>query len=144
MVRGPGLVVDNSVVIAWFLKDEANNYTQTVLDELERVDALCPAIWPLEFSNAMLTAYRRKRITLASLKRSIGFIPDLNIQIGEQSPERVMSEVLLLATEQQLTTYDASYLDLAMTRALPISTQDKQLRRAAKRVGVDLFQTPRA
>jgi predicted nucleic acid-binding protein len=39
--------------------------------------------------------------------------------------------VLPLARAQQLTTYDASYLELAMRLGLPLATKDAALVRAA-------------
>lgn len=49
-------------------------------------------------------------------------------------------EVYALAQKYQLSTYDASYLDLALRRELPLATQDKALARAAAECGVVLLQ----
>jgi len=38
-----------------------------------------------------------------------------------------------------LSTYDASYLDLAMRLGLPLATQDRAMRRAAANCGVKIF-----
>lgn len=43
----------------------------------------------------------------------------------QESPERMLSEILALAREYKLSSYDASYLDLAMRKGLPIATTDK-------------------
>jgi predicted nucleic acid-binding protein len=50
-----------------------------------------------------------------------------------------MGEILALARETGLSSYDASYLDLAMRRSIPIATLDKGLRKAARRCQVMLF-----
>jgi predicted nucleic acid-binding protein len=39
-----------------------------------------------------------------------------------------------------LTSYDAAYLELAMRRGLPMATLDKELKSAASKVGVELYQ----
>ena len=44
--------------------------------------------------------------------------------------------VLALATAEALTTYDATYLELAIRRGVPLATTDKALRRAATRHGL--------
>ena len=40
-----------------------------------------------------------------------------------------------MARQQNLTAYDAAYLELALREALPLATLDGRLRRAAGRVG---------
>ena len=48
--------------------------------------------------------------------------------------------VFQLADEHGLTVYDAAYLDLAVHEAIPLASLDGQLIRAAKGVGIPLFQ----
>lgn len=52
-------VVDNSVAMAWCFEDEANPYTESVLDRLQADEAVVPSIWPLEAANVLLLAERR-------------------------------------------------------------------------------------
>jgi predicted nucleic acid-binding protein len=47
--------------------------------------------------------------------------------------------VLPLAREQRLSLYDATYLELASRRRLPLATLDSSLIRAAGAVGVELI-----
>jgi len=49
-------------------------------------------------------------------------------------------EVYMLAQKHQLSTYDASYLELAMRRDILLATQDKALARAAAECGVALLK----
>ena len=46
--------------------------------------------------------------------------------------------VLELARLQELSSYDASYLDVAMREGLPLATQDARLSDAAVSLGVPL------
>lgn len=48
-------------------------------------------------------------------------------------------ETLSLAYTEKLTTYDASYLELAIRMGLPLATKDKLLREAGERLGVELL-----
>ena len=52
--------------------------------------------------------------------------------------------ILLLARQEQLTIYDAAYLELALRLLLPIATLDEKLKRAADHVGIQLlsFEPP--
>ena len=50
-----------------------------------------------------------------------------------------MMDLLALARSNNLSSYDASYLDLAMRQGLPIATLDRQLVEAAKRMDVPIL-----
>jgi predicted nucleic acid-binding protein len=49
--------------------------------------------------------------------------------------------VLELARSERLSAYDASYLELAMRRGIPLATKDDDLAKAARRAGVMLLPT---
>jgi predicted nucleic acid-binding protein len=46
-----------------------------------------------------------------------------------------------LARRYGLTTYEATYLDLAMRRGLPLATRDRELSVAATKARVELIDT---
>lgn len=52
-----------------------------------------------------------------------------------------MASTFELGNEQALTSYDASYLDLAMTHNLPLATNDKALLKAAKCLKIKIFSS---
>ena len=132
-------VIDNSVVMTWCFKDEKNQYADSVLDSLELSTAFVPSIWPLEVGNVLLVAERKKRISKADSTRFITLLAELPIIIEPELPERMMRDILALAREHQISTYDASYLDLAMREGIPIATLDKGLKKAAKRRQVSIL-----
>jgi predicted nucleic acid-binding protein len=49
-----------------------------------------------------------------------------------------MKDILNLARDHNLSSYDASYLDLAIKKGLPLATLDKKMRKAAKSMNVEL------
>lgn len=136
---GEHFIVDNSVVMSWCFKDESNQYADAILDTLNKSTAVVPPIWPLEVVNVLLVAERRKRLSKADSVRFITLLTQLPITVEQEQPERMMKEILALAREQRLSSYDASYLDLAMRKGLPIATLDRGLRVAAKRTKVPIF-----
>lgn len=125
-------VIDNSVVMSWCFKDETNQYADAILDSLEASTAVVPSIWPLEVGNVLLAAERKKHLREADSARFIALLTELPITIEQEPPERMFKEILALAREHQLSSYDASYLDLAMRKGLPIATLDNGLIAAAK------------
>ena len=131
-------VLDNSVVMAWCFQDQTNRYTEAVLDKIETAEAFVPAIWPLEVGNVLLVAERKKLLSKADATRFLSLLRGLPITVEQESPERMLTEILSLAREHRLSTYDASYLDLTMRLGVPLATQDKALTPAAKKCGVSL------
>jgi len=132
-------VVDNSVVMAWCFKDEVSPYSDSVLGNLEFRTAYVPAIWPLEVSNVLLVAGRQGRISEAGVTRFITLLDQLPIVVEQESPSRMFKEILALGREYNLSSYDASYLDLAMRKGLSIATLDKRLITAAGQCQIPLF-----
>ncbi len=137
----PGrFVLDNSVVMSWFFKDESNRYAQDVFDGLLTDEAIVPTVWPLEFGNALLIAERKKRLTEPDTVRFLSLIKTFPIVVDHDTHDQTLNEVVLLARTHRLTTYDASYLDLAMRLELPIATLDADLAKAAKKCEVPAYR----
>ena len=134
-------VVDNSVVMTWCFKDEDSQYTDLILNRLDGATAFVPSIWPLEVTNVLLVAERKKRISEADSTRFIALLTELPIIVEQESPERMIKEIFALARKHNLSSYDASYLDLAMRKGLPIATLDKNLLAAAKRSKVSILKS---
>jgi predicted nucleic acid-binding protein len=130
--------------MAWCFEDEANAYADSVLESLESAEAVVPAIWPLEIGNVLLVAERRRRLGKADVARFLELISDLPITVEQETPARMLTDILSLARQFDLSTYDASYLDLAMRSGLAIATQDRSLRRAARKCGVSVFKEKNA
>ena len=131
-------VLDCSVTAAWCIEDEANPSTDRLLDSLQSGEALVPALWPLEISNVLLTAERRRRLTRVQSLQCLEMLRSLPIVVDESTSSRAMGETLSLARDQNLSVYDAAYLELSIREALPLATRDRILAGAAKRCGVPL------
>ena len=136
-------VIDNSVVMSWCFEDEGNIYPEAVLESLEAGEAFVPAIWPLEVGNVLLVAERQKRLSQASVVRFLDLLGGLPIAVEQETPERMLKEILSLDREHRLSTYDASYLDLAMRLDLPLSTLDASLVKAARKCEVPVYEPAR-
>jgi predicted nucleic acid-binding protein len=88
----------------------------------------------------LLVAERRKRLSQADSAHFISLLFELPIIVEQESPERMLSEILALAREYKLSSYDASYLDLAMRKGLPLATTDMNIIAAAKRSRVSIIK----
>jgi len=133
------VVLDASVVLAWCFPDESSSGAEKLLDLMaDGAKAIVPAIWPFEVANALLTAERRKRLSMAQVTAALRTLTLLPIIVDEVQVESVFGDVLAVARQGQLTEYDAAYLELALREGLPLATLDDQLRRAARHAGISL------
>jgi predicted nucleic acid-binding protein len=134
------LVLDASVAVAWCFPDESTPFTEGVLDLLASgTEAITAAIWPFEVANALLMGERRKRISVAQVTTVLQRISSLPITIDPIRTDTAFGQILSVARQEQLTEYDAAYLELALREGLPLATLDNGLRRAARNAGVGLI-----
>jgi predicted nucleic acid-binding protein len=131
-------VVDASVAMTWCYPDENSPYAYRVLDALEQAQAVVPSLWAVEVANALVVGERRHRLVAAEVAHFLGLLSGLSVEVDGETAPRATSDTLSLARTHSLSTYDASYLELAMRRALPLATLDEQLKKAAQAVGVKL------
>lgn len=126
--------------MAWCFHDETSPYAQKVLEALNRHETVTPAVWPLKACNVLVVAERKKRLHKNASTQFLALLNDLPIRVEQKNSERMFADILALAREHNITTYDASYLDLAIHMGLPLATLDAALRNAAKKSKVPLFK----
>lgn len=129
-------VADNSVTIAWFVSGQADRYSRRMLERARREAIHAPRVWPLEFLNALRMLERRKRLLTHQVDSVVARLAKLQITVETEPVE--MRVLLELARRFDLSAYDASYLELAMRRGLPLATRDVSLARAARAAGIPL------
>jgi predicted nucleic acid-binding protein len=134
-----GFVLDCSVTMTWCFDDEATPFTDSVRDSLADVRAVVPSLWQLEVANATIMGERRNRLDEARSQRFIVLIEALPIVIDHETAGRAFGETRHLARTYQLSAYDASYLELAIRRGLPLACLDGKLKTAAIAAGVALY-----
>ena len=131
-------VLDVSVVAGWIFEDQSSEYTDAIAESLRRDEALVPPIWHLELANLLRTARRRGRIEVAEAQAALAAIRSLPIRLDDRRT-LVAEEAFALAEWFGLSSYDASYLELARRHSLGLASRDEQLRTAARAAGVPLI-----
>jgi predicted nucleic acid-binding protein len=134
-------VLDASVALSWFFDDEFSSYSASIAEIMPRSQAVVPIDWPLEIANGFLTAFRRGRLPETKAPALIGALDRLRVDIDRGiAPEFLTQATLTVGLAHRLSAYDASYLELAMRRGLPIATQDERLLRAAGAAGIEILR----
>ncbi len=128
--------MDASSALAWCLPDEAAAWPPPHLE------GVVPSLWAFEIANGLMVAERRGRIAASAITALIPALEDaLAIEIDTEAD--VFSGVLPLAREYGLSVYDATYLELALRRFLPLLTLDRRLQQAAALAGVEVHPSVR-
>lgn len=132
-----GFVADSSVALAWAVRSQSSADTEHLLDEVaEGREFFVPVLWTFEVANGLLMLNRRKRLSPEQSLRARNALRALNPVIDEDGPRRALIEIADLAERHTLSIYDATYLELAIRKRLPLASRDTNLNRAAARSGV--------
>ena len=130
-------IVDASVGFAWVYQGQATPETDRLLNEVaDGAIVIVPALWFLEMSNVLLMAQRRRRLTTAHRKAAMEKLTAMQLTVDEEGARHAFGKTSELADKYGLTIYDATYLELASRRSLPLASRDEALRNAAKRCGL--------
>lgn len=135
-------VLDNSVTMRWFFGDgkpQELAYAEKILDAMQKDSAHVPATWGLEVANVIVRAEAKGLVTEARSSAFLEMLEGVDIEVDTATFARALSDTLQLARRYKLSSYDASYLELALRLGMPLATLDEDLQKAAKKVGVKKF-----
>ena len=132
-------VLDNSVTMRWFFGDgkpQELAYAAKVLDALKHASAHVPVTWGLEVANVIAKAEAKGLVTEARSGAFLEMLEGVDIVVDSATSAHSLSDTLQLARRYKLSSYDASYLELALRLGMPLATLDEDLQKAAKKAGV--------
>lgn len=127
-------VVDASVTLPWFLDDERSAFTDAVFAAVGVAEYWVPAVWRLEFPNALLAAERKKRIDRQTRLEALDLAAALALRVDPAPID--MRAISALAERHGLSTYDAAYLELALRQGFELITLDRALALAGAAAGI--------
>jgi predicted nucleic acid-binding protein len=130
------LVLDSSATLAWIYSDEVTEGIRQLFDTVADTGAFVPALWRLEVANSLTVAVRRGRIDAEFRQAALDDLALLDITTDSHRDTHAWAEMLRLADRFRLTIYDASYLELAHRRGIPLATLDEDLSSAALALGL--------
>lgn len=136
------LVIDASMALAWVFEREQTSDAARA----NRLLAACgdqawwvPGLWHLEVVNALLVAERRRVIESSASDLFLARLSGLPICMdGDLGPEQ-QPRLTALARAHGLSSYDATYLDLAQRLGATLASFDRKLNQTAADLGVPLF-----
>jgi predicted nucleic acid-binding protein len=130
-------VADSSVGVAWSVVSQANALTERLkTDVYEGRAFIVPSLWLLEVANTLLVLTRRAILNVRQRQRACEGLTLMSPVIDDQASALAFGRILTLGDEHGLGVYDATYLELALRRGLPLASRDARLNKAAKRCGI--------
>jgi predicted nucleic acid-binding protein len=135
-------VLDASVALSWFVDKPVAPDAEHARQLLAAGwTARVPAIWQLEMINGFVKAERRRSLSDDEVDESFVEMQRLlATSVRLDAGLSLLEDTLMLARSLQVTSYDASYVELATREGLPLATLDKGLRAAAVKAGVALLK----
>lgn len=130
-------VMDCSVTISWCIEEEQTAASESLLNAMSKGSkAIVPALWLWEVNNVLLKAELAGRISAAKRHQQIALLQKLPILIDEDALKQIWDYTTNLAHKNKLIVYDASYLEIAIRKGLPLGSLDKHMRTVAKKMGI--------
>src|SRR3972149_8488821 len=126
----------------WFFGDGKPQelvYAGKVLDAMKDANAFVPVTWELEVANVIARAEAKALVTEARSGAFLEMLEGVDIEVDAATFTHALSDTLQLARRYKLSSYDASYLELALRLGMPLATLDEDLQKAAKKAGVKKF-----
>jgi len=127
------VVVDASIVLGWFFKDETQNKAAVELLEAflrREIRLIAPVLLEYEVLNGLLIAHRRNRLDFDMALQAWQGFQELGLELIDVSAAG--EAVLRTAEDAQITAYDGAYLALARSEKAELATTDKNLAAASK------------
>ena len=141
-------VLDASVALSWLLEDSGPGqaYASQVFSVLTDPDAQArvPATFGLEIANVIAKSEARRDLQVSRSRAFLAALQAAPILIDSETAARSCTEILELSRRYGLSSYDGSYLELALRSALPLATLDRTLQAAARKAGVRHFRPSRS
>ena len=132
------LVLDASMTIAWLFDDQRTEAAHAVMRRVVAEGAIVPSLWRLEVANVLRNAVRRGRCNETYVDRSLARLARLAIKCDQETDDHAWGSTRTLARKEDLSLYDAAYLELAIRRRMSLASCDKALLAAAARRKVEV------
>lgn len=133
------LVVDCSFFMSSILPDETQNKVEDIFYRISQREFIVyvPSIFYLECSNVLVSSLSRDHITQESFEEYSNLLKLMPITVDKFSAttESIYS-ISRLANKYNLSSYDASYLDLAIRLEASIASLDKKLLDACTKANI--------
>lgn len=129
-------VLDASVAVSWCFREYDARAEAAIKLFHQGAQTIAPLHWWFEVRNVAMRGIRQKRVSEQDVTTFFGSLGNTTVALADLPDE---DAVFVLARRQQLSFYDAAYLELAQREGIALATLDHALVRAAATEGVALI-----
>jgi predicted nucleic acid-binding protein len=133
MKSGKCLVIDNSAIMAIILEE---NCKPQLVQATVGFTLYAPSLIPVEVSNALTSLYKQNRIKQELIFPAFETYKSLPISKKAINYKNLLN----IAIEHKIYSYDASYLELSLRLGFPLLTLDGGMMQVAKNLGIELLE----
>ena len=134
-------VFDASFVGALIIPDEKNRAIDKIYAKIKNEEEkLAPQLFWYEIASIFRNVIRHKRFTFDEVLTFFPSLTALSITSDFETGPNYSEKLLRLCNDYNLSSYDASYLELAERKRAALCTLDDNLIAAAKKRGVTVLK----
>ncbi len=127
------IVVDASATLAWLFGEvDPIDWLEVTL---QQESLLAPSLWQLEVVQAVLKKERQHQVTSHQADDFLQVLDAMAIDVVDL-PHLTLQGLAAWSRPHQLSTYDVTYLALAVERQAELLTLDNNLKLAAQRLSI--------
>ena len=130
-------VIDCSFSSALFLPDEKADEVKKFMTQVQPDEEIyIPLLWWYETLNVLHTALKRNRLKQADITNVISLLEQLNFKTDLKYGNEFSKDIMHISKLYDLTSYDATYLELAVRKKAKLMSIDEKLQKVAKEHGI--------
>jgi predicted nucleic acid-binding protein len=133
------IVLDASVAASWLLGERPVPIGLELFSSNPDTAIIVPGHWPLEISNTLRTHFQAGRISVADFHHIMDRLDLLTISVQSAIELDEIGPLAQFSVAHGLTTYDAVYVQLALSQQATLATLDQAMRRAAAALNIPLL-----
>lgn len=128
-------ILDASATACLVLPDESSLRIEKIIESKADTSTLyVPILWWSETSNILTQAIKTKRIKLEDINVILNIFSKLNMMTDIEHNSKYQTEIIHLSLKHNLSSYDATYLELALRKGGKLLTLDKKLFKVADKL----------
>jgi predicted nucleic acid-binding protein len=128
-------------MVEWIIGASGRSAFPGIYQALSDVPVLVPIHWALEISNALRADLRNGSLSAADFNAILTEFDGIDFHVQAPIDLDEIGPLARFAVTHDLTTYDATYVQLALQQNATLATLDNAMRRAAASLKIPLLPT---
>lgn len=127
------IVIDTSALLAVIVAEPERN---RIVESTSGHTLIGPGLIPWEIGNAFSAMIKQRRLVLTEAQQGLEIFHTIPLRLVRVD----LNNAISIANQIKLYAYDAYFLDCAVRHSAPLLTLDRDLERAARKLGVKLME----